>query len=94
MRRVAFILLTCLVEIIAWAQQPIDEATVNGAKNVLSGTVCREKTNEPIRQASVVVEGTGCYQRRWFFYAQDRQSSRIHLCFSSWLSEETHSCQW
>ena len=58
MRRVAFILLTCLVEIIAWAQQPIDEATVNGAKNVLSGTVCREKTNEPIRQASVVVEGT------------------------------------
>lgn len=58
MRRVAFILLTCLVEIIAWAQQPIDEATVNSAKNVLSGTVCGEKTNEPIRQASVVVEGT------------------------------------
>ena len=57
MRRVAFILLTCLVEIIAWAQQPIDEATVNGAKNVLSGTVCREKTNEPIRQASVHPDG-------------------------------------
>ena len=58
MRRVAFILLYCLVGIMAWAQQPIDEATVNGAKNVLSGTVCHEKTNEPIRQASVVVEGT------------------------------------
>ncbi|MBR6715128.1 MAG: carboxypeptidase-like regulatory domain-containing protein [Prevotella sp.] len=30
----------------------------NGNMTVISGTVCHEKTDEPIRQASVVVEGT------------------------------------
>lgn len=41
-----------------FAQETGSWASENGNKTVISGTVCHEKTNEPIRQASVVVDGT------------------------------------
>ena len=58
MRCIVFILFAFLAEINTWAQESVNGELVQGNKTVLSGRVCREKTNTPISQASVVVDGS------------------------------------
>ncbi|MBR5061597.1 MAG: carboxypeptidase-like regulatory domain-containing protein [Prevotella sp.] len=58
MRRVFLVLLIAFICGVVWAQNVVDGGATNGMKAVISGTVYQEKSNIPVRQASVVAEGT------------------------------------
>ncbi len=58
MRRVFLILLTTFTCGVAGAQNVVGGEATDGMKAVISGTVYQEKSKLPVRQASVVAEGT------------------------------------
>lgn len=58
MRRVFLILLITFTCGVAWAQNVVGGEATDGMKAVISGTVYQEKSKLPVRQASVVAEGT------------------------------------
>ena len=56
-RYAVLILLAFFFQVNAWTQESLVTSSED-AKSVVSGTVIHEKTDEPLRQATVVIEGT------------------------------------